>query len=65
MFIIFQNYFLPFDVEQIVKIRASPQLGEDVLVWEPEKVVSSWFKVLTGWRWRIVFIPHYVYISLM
>jgi hypothetical protein len=43
-----QQYFLPVDIEQIVKIRASPRLGEDVLAWEPEP--SGVFTVRSAYR---------------
>ena len=32
-----QQYFLPADVVEILKIRASPRLGDDTLAWGPGK----------------------------
>lgn len=32
------NYFLPTGVAEILKIRASPRLGEDVVAWAPAKL---------------------------
>jgi hypothetical protein len=32
------QYFVLADVEEILKIRASPRLGEDVIAWGPEKL---------------------------
>lgn len=34
---ILRQYFLPADVEEILKIRASPRLREDVIAWGPGK----------------------------
>lgn len=33
-----QSIFLPFDVTEILKIRASPRLGDDVLAWGPGRL---------------------------
>lgn len=33
-----QQYFIPADVYKILKIRASPRLGEDVIAWGPGKL---------------------------
>ena len=30
-----QNYFWPCDVNEIIKIRASPRLEEDTIAWGP------------------------------
>ena len=43
-----QQYFNPVDVEQIVKIRTSPRLEEDVLAWEPER--NGIFTVRSAYR---------------
>ena len=34
---VLQRFFVPADVEEILKIRASPRLGDDVIAWGPEK----------------------------
>lgn len=34
---VLKQYLLPVDVEEIIKIRASARLGEDVLAWAPER----------------------------
>lgn len=36
--VLLQQYFLSADVEEILKIRASPRLGEDVIAWGPGKL---------------------------
>lgn len=33
-----QQYFIPADVEEILKIRASHRLDEDVIAWGPGKL---------------------------
>lgn len=32
-----RRFFLPVDVQKILKINASPILGEDILAWGPER----------------------------
>lgn len=32
-----RQYFIPADVQEIIKTRASPRLGEDVIAWGPGK----------------------------
>ncbi|XBI14594.1 hypothetical protein VPH35_057162 [Triticum aestivum] len=43
-----QQYFLPVDVEEIVKIKACPRLGNDVLAWSPER--SGTFTVRSAYQ---------------
>ena len=45
---VLKQYFLPVDVEEIIKIRASARLGEDVLAWAPER--SGVFSVRSAYR---------------
>ena len=33
--VLLQQYFIPADVEEILKIRASPRLGDNVIAWGP------------------------------
>jgi hypothetical protein len=38
-----KRYFLPVDIEAILKIRTSPRLQQDFLVWHPEKIGNFTF----------------------
>jgi hypothetical protein len=43
-----RKYFLPIDIEVILKIKPSRRLDEDVLAWQPEK--SGVFSVRSAYK---------------